>query len=326
MGDDVDTRSDTATAPVQVVPEPAARRPRWPRWRWDLGAAVAYVAAAVGVTVGLWTGGRGTVLDALDGADNVLFEWFLAHAAHAVTALENPLFSHAMNAPDGVNMMANTSVLGLGIPMTPVTLLFGPLVSFKVLLVVAMAGTAWSWYFVLSRHLVASPAAAVLGGAFCGFAPGMIAQSNGSHLQIATQFLVPVIVWRVLRLGQPGRAVRNGVILGLLITYQFFIGEEILLLTALACGVVLATYAAMRPAEVRAAARTFLGAAGVAVGVAVVLLAYPLWFQFAGPQHYDGLPFNPERYFSDLASYPSYARQSWVGGPGTANGLAGNLT
>src|SRR5437762_178263 len=39
--------------------------------------------------------------------------------------LGNPFFTTDMNMPAGVNLAANASVLGLGVPLTPVTLLFG---------------------------------------------------------------------------------------------------------------------------------------------------------------------------------------------------------
>ncbi len=315
--------ADDSTADAPDTPAPDGRR----RWlAWDLGAAVAYVAAAVAITFDLWTDPRGRMLAALGGADNALYEWFLAHAAHSVTSWSNPLFAHSMNAPDGVNMIGNATGLGLGIPLTPITLAFGPMVTFKILLIFAIAGTAWAYYFVFARHLVTNRWAALVGGAFCGFAPGLISQAAGSHLQMATQFLVPFIVWRVMRLREPGRAVRNGVVLGLLITYQVFIGEEVLLLTALTCGVLVVSYIAMRPRDALAVWRPFLGGLGVAAGLAFVLLAYPLWFQFLGPQRYHGLPFDPERYYADLASYTAYARESWFGSVATAEGLARNVT
>jgi hypothetical protein len=40
-----------------------------------------------------------------------------------------------------VNMMANTSVLAVSLPLTPVTLLFGPHVSFNLFLTLALALT-----------------------------------------------------------------------------------------------------------------------------------------------------------------------------------------
>jgi hypothetical protein len=118
--------------------------------------------------------------------------------------------------------------------------------------------------------------------------------------------------------------VREGVVLGLLVAWQAFINEELLFLAALAAGVFVVVYAAFRPAEVRPAVRPFLRGAAVAVGVAGVLLAYPLWYQFAGPQHYHGLPDFVLGYGADLASYPAFAKLSLVGQAAADANLAPN--
>ncbi len=82
------------------------------------------------------------------------FEWMLGHGALVATGQASPFFSEAMNAPLGINLMANTSVLGISIPLTPVTLLFGPHVAFNVFLTGGLILTAVSWYLVLSRYLL----------------------------------------------------------------------------------------------------------------------------------------------------------------------------
>ena len=84
----------------------------------------------------------------------------LAHGARVLTDGVYPFFSDRMNYPDGVNMMANTSVLAVSLPMTPITLLFGPHVAFNVFLTLALAVTGISWYLVLSRMFVSSRLAA----------------------------------------------------------------------------------------------------------------------------------------------------------------------
>jgi hypothetical protein len=237
-----------------------------------------------------------------------------------VTHLQNPLYTHQLDAPFGVNMMAQTNVLGLGLPMTPVTLLFGPRVSFVVLVVLALAGTAFAWYHVLSRHVVASRAAAFVGGAFCGFAPGMISESLG-HLHMISQFLVPFIALQVLRLGQPGRWRRHGILLGALLVYQTLISEEILFFTGLSVGLFLVVYIVQRPPALDTIKR-FARGAGIALAVAGLVLALPLYKQFLGGQHYRGLPFSPSLIFVDLASYYSFPSNSLAGNVGTAQRLA----
>ncbi len=209
---------------------------KWRRWRgWpDVLAVCGYLVLAGYVTERMWRFLDRYLLQT-NTTDQIQFEYFLVHAVRVVTHGENPFYTTTMNHPSGVNLMANTATLGLHLPLVPVTMLFGPQVSFAVMVTGALAGTAAAWYWLFSRHLVGSRFAAFVAGGFCGFAPGMVSQADG-HPNIAAQFLVPIIVWRVLRLREPGHALRNGLILALLVTYQAFINEEILLLTALAAG------------------------------------------------------------------------------------------
>ncbi|MBO0868911.1 MAG: hypothetical protein J2P15_10125, partial [Micromonosporaceae bacterium] len=207
----------------------------------------------------------------------------------------------------------------------PVTLLFGPAVSYAVLMVLAMFFTAFSWYYMLSRHLLGRGAGAVLGGLFCGFAPGMVAQSNG-HPNLVAQFLVPLLVWRAVRLREPGRWLRNGIVLGLLTIWQAFINEEILFVTALAFGLFLLVYGLRRKAEIRAALRPGLRGLGVAALIAAVVLAYPLYFQFFGPQAYHGM-FNGNRNFgADITSFAYFSSHSILGSSLTSGHFAQNAS
>ncbi len=315
----VDT-AETTESPEQPSSRGAVRA-LLTRYRFGLFATLCYVLGGFWVYARLWVDPAHRLVG--DGQDHQLFIWMLAHAARSVTHLENPLFSARLNVPDGVNMMANTSVLGLGIPMTPVTLLFGAQISFAILGVVSLAGTAGAWYYVFSRRLVSSRLAALLAGALCGFAPGMIAHSPG-HLHVIAQFVLPVIALFVLKLAEPEHTLRSGVILGLLITYQVFISEEMLLLTAFGCAGLVAVYAAVRWREVRPVLRRFGTGLAVAGAVAAVLLAYPLWFQFLGPQHSRGLPFVASSFVTDAWAYVTYPGQSVAGDATAAVHLASN--
>jgi hypothetical protein len=278
-----------------------------------------YLLIALVITGHLWIHQDVRVVST-NRSDNDQFLWFLSNAAYSLTHGHNPLITDRLNVPGQVNLMGNTSVLGLGIPLAPVTLLFGVPVTFALALMLGLAGTASSWYWVLSRHVVRHRLAAFVGAGFCGFAPGMVAQSAG-HPNLTAQFLVPLIVWGVVRLRESGRTVRNGVILGLLITYQVFLNEEILLLTALACACFVGVYALLRWSEIRGSVRPFLAGLATAALTAGTLLAYPLWVQFFGPGHYHGLPPGVERYTVDLASYPAFAGRTLAGSDAVADRL-----
>ena len=216
------TVGNTPSAPDGSATEPQPRsgqstsRPLWRRvWdNRDVRALLIFVVLAGWVTDRLWRY-MGNYMVTANVPDHVQFEYFLTWATRVVTRFDNPFFLSQLNAPNGVNLMDNTPCYGLTIPLVPVTLLFGPDMSFAVMTFVALAATAAAWYWFFSRHLVKSWAAALVGGLFCGFAPGMMSQAL-AHPNIAAQFVIPLILSQLVRLREPGHTVRRGLVLGLL--------------------------------------------------------------------------------------------------------------
>jgi hypothetical protein len=153
----------------------------------------------------------------------------------------------------------------------------------------------------------------------------MVSHANG-HINFVAQFVVPFIVWQVLRLREPGRAVRGGIVLALLIVLQVFINEETLLFTALTLGVFVIAYAVLARDAARAAAPRMLAGLGVAAVTSFALLAWPLWWQFFGPRSYHGQPFDPGHYVTDLLSVGAFARQSLAGNGAIARELSVSAT
>lgn len=291
-------------------------------WWTDLAAVLSFVALAFWITARLWLDPRQGIRD--NPSDQAQFEWMMAHGARVVTDFAYPFFSDRMNVPDGVNLMANTSVLSVSLPMTPITLLLGPRASFLLFLTFGMIATATAWYFVLSRVLIGARGPAWLGAAFCAYAPAMVSHAN-AHPNIVSQFVVPLIVWRTVRLAEPGRWLRNGLLLALVIVWQSFLNLEILLMTAIGLGVVVAALALGRPA-LRRWARPFLAGLGVAAAASAVVLAYPLYVQFFGPGAYQGLSRLIRGYSTDLVSFVAFSRESLAGDNRSAAGLAKNPT
>ncbi|MGX7670920.1 hypothetical protein [Plantactinospora sp. DSM 117369] len=309
----VDNSSDAEAGSTEV-----GRSRRWRIFRTparvDVLAIGAYVLLGIFVCANYWGDVNHRVSSHLP-TDHSWFEWLFAHGAYSVQHLENPLFSARQNAPDGVNMMANTSLLGVTLPLAPLTWLFGPQVTYALYLGGALAATAATSYWALSRHLVSSRGAAFVGGAFLGFAPGIVHHANGQP-NFVSNFLLPLIVVRVFRLAEPGRWLRNGLLLGLLVAYQIFINEEMLLLTALACAVVVPLYVAFRWSLMRNRIWTFLRGLGVGGVVALLLAGYPIWYQFNGPQSYRGLQGGVfHNWGEDLRAFVTYSRDTIAGSP-----------
>jgi hypothetical protein len=307
------------TATEQV---PAISRDR----RVDLLAVAAALTLGIWVTSGLWLDADGRTVT-VNSSDHALFEWLLSYGAHAVVNGDNPLFAHLLNVPDGVNLAVNTSITVYAVAFAPLTYLIGPPATFVVVLTLNLVATALAWYWLLSRHLVGSPWAALVGGLFIGFAPGMVSHAN-AHLNWTAGWLVPLLVWRVLRLREPGRWLRNGLLLGLLVAVAFSIAAEGLFFTALACGVFLLTWAAdpARRQEARAALPTFLRGLAVTAVVALALLAYPLWLHFFGPQRFHGTGFSPRIHSEDILAYAAFPDRSLAGLLGLDWSLAPNPT
>ena len=305
----------------EAVPVSAAAKSHSPA---DLLAPLNYAALAVLVLIRLWLDPGGRVLASNDD-DHGFFLYAMAHGERVLFHGANPLFDNRMNVPDGVNMMANTSVLAISLPLAPITHFFGPGLALVLALTLGLAGTATAWYWVLSRHFVRSPVAAWVGGLWCGFAPALVSHAN-AHVNFVSQFVTPFIVWQVLRLREPGRAVRGGITLGLLVVVQVFINEETLLFTALTLGAFVIAYVAMAPRRALGATRHFLAGLGVAALTAGVLLAYPLYFQFTGPGSYHGQPFLPDKYVTDLLSLGAFARQSLAGNAALTRQLSVSAT
>jgi hypothetical protein len=299
------------------------------RHRADLGICLLFGLVAGVLTAGLWPDPGSRVL-ALNPEDQALYEWFLAVDSRVLYG-DLRLHSDRLNAPDGVNLMANTSVIALGALLSPITVLAGAPVTFALLVAGNLAGTAMAWYLLFARTVGARRPAAVLGAALCGFAPAMISQSN-SHLHMTAQWLVPLMVWLLIRLaraadpiGGPGRRRPDGrriatsaVALAATVTAQVFIGEEVLFLAAVTLIIFALTYAATRPDLVRRAYPGFLAGMLLAVGLALTVLGYPLWFQFAGPQSVPDGMFSPYYFYADLASWTAISPLSLVGTPDAA--------
>jgi len=279
-----------------VTAAPASRARR----RGSTGSARALGLAAAGyltLSVVLWWhvwSSHPTSVTTCGCDDPSLFVWFLEWPAYALAHGHNPFFSTALFHPVGINLLANTGVLAIGIPLAPVTWLFGPVATLNVASTLGPALTALSMFWLLRRWVRWTPAAFV-GGLVFGFSPFAIANLAVAHLNTEVLVLVPLMVACLdeLLVRQRRRAVVTGATLGLLVVAQFFVSTEMLAIVTLcaACAVVLlvADAALRHRGDIAARAPHALRALGVAAAVALVLLAYPLWFTLDGPARLSGL-------------------------------------
>jgi hypothetical protein len=91
--------------------------------------------------------------------DPGIFTWSLRWTPFAIGRQISPLLSDYLNHPDGINLMWNTWVPLPGLLLAPLTLAFGPVLSFNVLLTLAYGLSAWSAYLAVRRYVPQAPLA-----------------------------------------------------------------------------------------------------------------------------------------------------------------------
>ncbi len=290
------TTLEKASAPSRS-PSPVAGR------KWPQGAAAALVVVSIYVCLGIlafWPLFLGTS-QRLFGVspDSVQAMWYLAWLPHALSAGTNPFFSHAMFEPIGINLAQNTEAPLLGLATVPLSLFMGPIARANLLMVLAMPLSASAGFFVLRKWQVWGPAAA-LGGLVYGFSAYSIGHGLG-HLQFIVLPFPPLIAMTFVSiLKREHRPFRLGVQLGLLAAAQFLCEPEIMASLVIVAGWGVLCAAICLPSQVASAARPVAEAFGVALAVAAVVLAYPIWMMLVGPQHYTSVL---ESHYNDLLSF-----------------------
>jgi hypothetical protein len=270
---------------------------RWSRLRhvpvWAV-AAVIYLALAVAMWWHVWAGGHPASTMTCACGDPASFAWFLEWPAYAISHGHSLFLATSDQVPAGLNMLDNTSVLALGVVLAPITWLFGPVATLNVALTAAPALSAISAYGCLRRGLGLWRPAAFLAGLLFGFSPFVQRNQTYGHLQVTFLALIPLMFLCVYELivTQRGKSWRWGLLLGLLIAVQFFIGSELLTMVTLtvAGSALLAIICAALTNRQTLAAKLPFALRGLALAavIGVALLAYPVWFAIAGPDHISG--------------------------------------
>jgi hypothetical protein len=219
------------------------------------------------------------------GGDIAIFVWSLRWVAYAVAHLQNPFYSDWLNYPAGVNLLDNTTVVLLGVMTAPVTLVFGAIVSYNLLQTLAFATSALAAFALLRRWTSSAPAA-FAGGLLYGFSPYMIS-ANWGHIHQTFAALIPLIVMCLdeILVRQQRSPVRWGLGAGVLAAAQFLISSEMLADIAELSVLAIIVLAVQHRADIRANLRHAVVGLLTAISSATLLLAYPIWFTLAGPQH-----------------------------------------
>jgi len=111
------------------------------------------------------------------GTDPICHIWSIAWWPYAIEHRLNPLITHALWAPAGYNLVWGTDIPGPSLIIYPITRIFGPVVSYNLLCLLAPPAAAAST-FVLCHYVCGRFWPALVGGYIFGFSPWEIAYTS----------------------------------------------------------------------------------------------------------------------------------------------------
>ena len=173
------------------------------------------------------------------------YVWGFWWMARQVTHLANPWFTSLMAAPVGVPLGFHTLMPLPGLLLTPVTLIWGPSVSYNLLVLITPGLLCYTMYRA-ARLWVPSVIGAIAAGAFYGLS-AMLTQQDWYHVNIALgAAFLPMALEASVRLRRtPGR--RQAIILGVVMGAAVLTDQESAVLAAIVTGLTLLPWLLRHP-------------------------------------------------------------------------------
>ena len=264
-------------------------------------ALAVYVLLAVSIFSNTWADPAGRWIGSPK--DPQLFIWYLGWIPHQLAHGQNPLFTDYLSYPHGANLMWNTSMIFPAVLLWPATAAFGPVVAYNLLITTGITISAWCG-FLAARLFVERDLMCFVVGLIYGFSPALMAQALGHpHAVVAIFPPLTLMVGHEMLVRRRWNPLVAGCLAGLAAALQLLTGEELLAETLVVAVFAIALLALMHRDQVRASLPYVAKASGAALVVFAVLAAYPLAFQFFGPQRVSGNMQAPDVYVSDLLSF-----------------------
>jgi hypothetical protein len=235
-----------------------------------------------------------------ESSDPQIFIWGLAWYPYALTHGLDPLYTTLAFAPTGYNLAWSTTIPAPALALWPITLQFGPLVSFNLLCVLVPILSGYA-AFALCRQVSKAPLPSIAGGLVYGFSTYQRIEAD--HLNLGLSFIPPLLVLLFL-LRMEGRIVglRFGFLLAACLSFQFLISPEIFATSILFGAAAIILSAWLGEGSFRARLRIPVRDSLAAIAAAIVVLS-PYIYRFI-PSPFGLSPiYNPAHCSSDLLGF-----------------------
>lgn len=161
------------------------------------------------------------------GSDPTGFIWLLSWWPYAISHGINPFITHFIWAPSGFNLTWANSIPSLAILAWPITAIWGPVVSFNIVTLLAPALAALAT-FLLCREITQKFLPSLIGGWLFGFSSYELGQLLG-HINLDFVVCIPLMLWiTVLRFKRKIRFRSFIIISGVTLTFQLGVNTEVL--------------------------------------------------------------------------------------------------
>ena len=200
--------------------------------------------------------------------DVASFVWNIWWVAHQLLHPGNPFFTRYMAAPVGIRLGYSTLMPLAGWLTAPITVLYGPSVSYSILTIITPGLLCYAMYRA-ARLWLNAPGAIVAGG-FFGLS-SMLAWQNWFHINIAMgSIFLPITIEAAVRFRRRPRK-ESAIALGVALAASLLINQESTIVALIIATAILLPWLIGKLARDRAALRRALAPLGIGAVVGLVL-------------------------------------------------------
>lgn len=226
--------------------------------------------------------------------DQIQYIWTLNWWPYAISHHINPFFSTFIWHPYGTDLsIAPASVPGASFIALPITLIFGPVASYNMLIIIGSALSAF-FTFLIIKYLTQSFTAAVIAGFLFGFSTYQFVQVI--HLHTELTFLIPLIGYLFLLFWEKKiQSIAFILLVGLCLTLQYLFAIEVFVTLTLFIGISLIIFTLVYPEHFKKLIHFLINLSGAYALCAMLLLPF---IYTAFKNGIPTRPFNPAAIFS----------------------------
>lgn len=257
-----------------------------------------YLFASVVLFNSILIHGLGVSQPLTGGGDFGLSVLNMAWLPFAILHGKNIFYSNYQFALHGINMMGTPAYFTQALVMLPITLLFGPVVSTNIAIILGPVVTAFSSYIVYYK-ITKSRYGSILSGLVLGFSILVVNDSVYGHFHVTWIFGPPIIfyIYYLVVTKVEISVIKYGTWLGIICSLQFYGSTELITTTLFFYGIFGLFIAVLERRLVRDRLRRIVVVSCVGGLISILLCGYAIYFFLFGKDH---VFFNNGRYSNPI--------------------------